>query len=48
MPETILNVRDKTKYRDNFIEGVKACLPTIFGYLSIGFAAESCRKSGRS
>lgn len=28
-----------------FVQGVKACIPTIFGYLSIGFACGILSKS---
>ena len=45
MSESILNVGEETKDRDNFIEGVKACLPTVLGYLSIGFAAGVVEKT---
>jgi 4-azaleucine resistance transporter AzlC len=39
MSESALNARQVTKSQDTFMEGVKACLPTVLGYLSIGFAA---------
>lgn len=31
--------------RDAFLQGVKACLPTLFGYFSIGFAAGIVEKT---
>lgn len=31
---------------DSFLQGVKDCLPTVFGYLSIGFAAGVIEKNG--
>lgn len=37
--EETLSFRDEASPRQNFISGAKACLPTVFGYLSIGFAA---------
>mgnify|MGYP001042491623 CR=1 FL=1 len=33
------------KERSMFLEGVKACLPTLFGYFSIGFAAGIVEKT---
>jgi 4-azaleucine resistance transporter AzlC len=39
MSDTILNVQQSIKNKKDFVEGVKACLPTVLGYLSIGFAA---------
>src|SRR5690625_298360 len=31
--------RTRNSIEDSFIEGIKACVPTLLGYLSIGFAA---------
>lgn len=30
---------DKLTQQQEFISGIKACVPTLLGYLSIGFAA---------
>lgn len=39
----VANVLEKEK--NSFLEGVKACVPTLLGYLSIGFAAGVVEKT---
>jgi len=39
----LLEIKNKTSIY--FIQGVKDCIPTIFGYLSIGFACGILSKS---
>ncbi|RJS51608.1 branched-chain amino acid ABC transporter permease [Bacillus subtilis] len=39
MSDSALQLKRSAQSQDTFMDGVKACLPTVFGYLSIGFAA---------
>src|SRR5471030_3173643 len=43
IPNNSLEIKNKTSIY--FIQGVKDCIPTIFGYLSIGFACGILSKS---
>lgn len=43
--ENIYLEKQKKTSRYYFIKGIKACIPTIFGYLSIGFACGILSKS---
>lgn len=38
-------VEEFNSRKEEFIKGVKACLPTVFGYVSIGFAAGVIEKA---
>lgn len=40
-----LNKKEETGNKDYFIKGIKDCLPTIFGYISIGIACGVLSKS---
>ena len=44
MQNNSLNIRDRTS-KNYFIQGVKDCIPTIFGYLSLGFTCGVVSKS---
>ncbi|ASZ62705.1 MULTISPECIES: AzlC family ABC transporter permease [Bacillus] len=39
MSDSALQLKRSAQSQETFMDGVKACLPTVFGYLSIGFAA---------
>lgn len=43
--EGIYSEKQEKSSRDYFIQGVRDCIPTIFGYLSIGFACGILSKS---
>ena len=44
IPDNSLEIKNKTS-NYHFMQGVKDCIPTIFGYLSIGFACGILSKS---
>lgn len=43
--EGIYSEKQEKNSRDYFIQGIRDCIPTIFGYLSIGFACGILSKS---